>query len=167
MRLARCWFVNQKEGVVIFNAYGDDLSTFAEILAHHLQAKWVKAYLEWHGGTDSLYINGERGILLFPPTEKHSPTNTSITIHGLRDGSCGACGCEQYDDDLHEYEGYEFCIGCGSHCDWCGCNIPHHDTGPGSWHLGVYRTDAGRRYCRKCAGNKGCYEHAEEEAEAA
>jgi hypothetical protein len=164
----RCWFVNQPDGVVLFNAYGDDLTLFAEIVADHLNGNYRKIALDWNGRADSIYINGDKGILVYP---RGMRAPSEIDLHGLLDEICPTCGAEWDTDQWYSYEKLKLCKRCSCNCSKCGVRIPHKDDQhDGTWYLGAFRDPYGNLLCRTCAEARGFYEdtldqeHAEREA---
>lgn len=115
----RCWAIPKDGKLFIFNGYGDNLSTFAMILGHLLNAPIGKAYISNNGEqTRELWINGT-GYAIGAKGEVD-------VDFGLLDRTmwCATCN-DQKLSERHRVNGESHCDACYAKmqtfdCDNCG-----------------------------------------------
>jgi hypothetical protein len=146
---ARAWLAPYDNGYVVFNGYGEETSTFAQIFAT-IQSQPYKRVTLRNNGRESgeLWINGGTGYYVGPNEVVYS---SCIDLHWDEEhddqNRCHHCG--DYSEDCCRIDDAYYCSDCA--CElFSSCSRCDEWFGPDD----VVECD-GDWYCEDCAGQKG------------
>lgn len=105
--LARCWAIPQDKKLFIFNAYGADLHTFANVLSAMLKMPISRINLQNNDDTHGLlYVNSGRGYAIGTNDLSHWDFKLDVFWE-----TCENCRNTVTNNDF-EYNGYAYCEEC-------------------------------------------------------
>jgi hypothetical protein len=146
----RAWVAPYCNGHVVFNGYGEQASTFAEMLATINGLSYKRVSLRNNGSeTGELWINGGRGYYVAPADEIAQTTYDAPFDLGWDevedDGrECNCCGCNCDEEDGHYIDDEFYCSSCAND-NYCSC------ARCGEWVANDYATCVNDEwYCESC-----------------